>query len=144
MKQLLKHYLNTKKKYEEMKIQEPNKLNEDGTPFDFEKNLREELGLSDISIQNEERDIGLNKKKISKLQEFTSFIENSIFIDANKQKYNVQEINVCFKLNKYMNLEEQLQLKKTQIVKIEKHPYQIKRNIEKGYEGDKRRYFSSF
>lgn len=144
MKQLLKHYLNTKKKYEEMKIQEPNKLNEDGTPFDFEKNLREELGLSEVSIQKEEIEIGLNKKKISKLQEFTSFIENSICIDPNKQKYNVQQINICFKLNKYMNLEEQLQLKKTQIVKIEKHPYQIKRNKERGYEGDKRRYFSSF
>ena len=144
MKQLLKHYLNTKKKYEEMKLQEPNKLNEDGTPFDFEKNLREELGFSDVSIQKEERDIGLNKKKISKLKEFTSFIENSICIDANKQKYNVQQINICFKLNKYMKLEEQLQLKKTQIVKIEKHPYQIKRNKEKGYEDDKRRYFSSF
>ena len=144
MKQLLKHYLNTKIKYEEMKLQEPNKLNEDGTPFDFEKNLREELGLSDISIQKEDKDIGLNRKEISKLEEFTSFIENSICTDANKHKYNVQQINICFKLNKYMNLEQQLQLKKTQIVKIEKHPYQIERNKEKGYEGDKRRYFSSF
>ena len=43
-----------------------------------------------------------------------------------------------------MNLEGQLQQKKTQIVKINKHPYQISRNRDQGYEGDQRRYFSSF
>ena len=140
MKQLLNHYLNIKKKYENMKKEEPNKLNEDGTPFDFEKNEREELGLPVLPV-------GKNEIKIyekSKLEEFTEFIENNICIDSNKQKYNVQQINICFKLNKYMDLEEQLQIKKTQMLKIEKHPYQIAKNKEKGYEGDKRRYFSSF
>ena len=143
MKQLLTHYLNIKKKYEEMKLEEPNKLNEDGSPFDFEKNEREELGLPDI-IQKEGENKKSKKYKKSKLEEFTDFIESNICIDLNKEKYNVQQINICFKLNKYMNLEDQLQLKKTQIVKIEKHPYQKARNREKGYEGDKRRYFSSF
>ena len=78
------------------------------------------------------------------MEEFRTFIENNICIDANKEKYNVQQINICFRLNKYMSLEAELHLKKTQIVKIEKHPYQIARNKEKGYIGDKRRYFSSF
>ena len=144
MKQLLTHYLSIKKKYEEMQLQEPNKLNEDGTPFDFEKNLREELGLSDINTEKENKNKSIRKKEISKLEEFSAFIENNICIDANKEKYNVQQINICFKLNKYMNLEEQLQMRKTQKVKIEKHPYQIKRNKEKGYIGENRRYFSSF
>ena len=97
MKQLLNHYLNIKKKYENMKKEEPNKLNEDGTPFDFEKNEREELGLPVLPV-------GKNEIKIyekSKLEEFTEFIENNICIDSNKQKYNVQQINICFKLNKY-------------------------------------------
>ena len=143
MKQLLTHYLNIKKKYEEMKQLEPNKLNEDGTPFDFEKNLKEELGLPYIS-QKEGENKKNKEKKISQLEEFRSFIENNICIDANKEKYNVQQINICFRLNKYMSLEAELHLKKTQIVKIEKHPYQIARNKEKGYIGDKRRYFSSF
>ena len=144
MKQLLTHYLSIKKKYEEMQLQEPNKLNEDGTPFDFEKNLREELGLSDINTEKENKNKSIRKKEISKLEEFSAFIENNICIDANKEKYNVQQINICFKLNKYMNIEEQLQMRKTQKVKIEKHPYQIKRNKEKGYIGENRRYFSSF
>ena len=140
MKELLNHYLNIKKKYEDMKKEDPNKLNEDGTPFDFEKNEREELGLPTLPHEESK-----NKKfKKSKLEEFTEFIENNILIDSNKQKYNVQQINICFKLNEYMNLEGQLQSKKTQIVKIEKHPYQIARNKEKGYKGDKRRYFPSF
>ena len=78
------------------------------------------------------------------MNEFTNFIDNNICIDANKAKYNVQQINICFKLNKFMSLEGQLQWKKTQIVKINKHPYQITKNKEKGYEGDERRYFSSF
>ena len=103
MKQLLIHYLNIKKKYEEMKLEEPNKLNEDGTPFDFEKNEREELGLP--PIDKKESEIKKYKKhKKAKLEEFTEFIENNICIDLNKEKYNVQQINICFKLNKYMNL----------------------------------------
>ena len=143
MKQLLNHYLNIKKKYEDMKKEEPNKLNEDGTPFDYEKSEREELGLPVINQEENEKE-RFKKYKKSKLEEFTEFIENNICIDRNKQKYNVQQINICFKLNKYMDLEEQLQIKKTQIVKLEKHPYQIERNKEKGYEGNKRRYFPSF
>ena len=143
MKQLLSHYLGIKKKYEEMKTLEPNKVNEDGTPYDFEKNLREELGLNDI-MKKESENKRNNRYKISKLEEFTNFVENNICIDENKEKYNVQQINICYKLNQYMNLEEQLHWKKTQIIKIEKHPYQIERNKEKGYEGEKRRYFSSF
>ncbi len=74
MKQLLTHYLNIKKKYEEMKLEEPNKLNEDGTPFDFEKNEREELGLPPIDKKESE----IKKHKKSKLEEFTEFIENNI------------------------------------------------------------------
>ena len=142
MNQLLNRYLNVKKKYEDMKLKEPDKLNEDGTPFDFEQKLKEELGIEDINPILESRK-PINGK-ISKLNEFKNFIENNICIDANKMKYNVQEINICFKLNKYMNLEGQLQQKKTQIVKINKHPYQISRNRDQGYEGDQRRYFSSF
>ena len=143
MKKVLTLYLNIKKKYEEMKLQEPNKLNEDGTPFDFEKNLREELGLPEITLQKNDKNVNHRKRALSKLTEFSAFIENNICIDVNKEKYNVQQINICFKLNKYMDLEEQLQMKKTQKVKIEKHPYQIRRNEEKGYKGDNRRYFSS-
>ena len=143
MKKLLTHYLNIKKKYEEMQLQDPNKLNEDGTPFDFQKNLREELGLSEIKTLKEDKNKQNKKRTISNLEEFSAFLENNICVDTNKEKYNVQQINICFKLNKYMNLEEQLQLKKTQKVKIEKHPYQIKKNTEKGYTGDNRRYFSS-
>ena len=129
MNKLLNYYLNIKKKYEDMKKEEPNKLNEDGTPFDYEKSEREELGLPVINQEENEKE-RFKKYNKSKLKEFTEFIENNICIDRNKQKYNVQQINICFKINKFMNLEEQLQIKKTQIVKLEKHPDRPCRSVQ--------------
>ena len=49
------------------------------------------------------------------------------------------------KIETYERMDKNLEkIVVAKIVKIEKHPYQKARNREKGYEGDKRRYFSSF
>lgn len=65
---------------------------------------------------------------MSRLKEFSSFIENNICSDINKEKYNIQQINICFKLNDFMQLQSELQDINTKIVKTNNHPYQIKRN----------------
>ena len=57
------------------------------------------------------------------------------------EKYNIKQINICFKLDQLMEYEEELQQKKTIIDKVLNHPEQIKKNQELMLEGDQRKYF---
>ena len=154
MHSVLSHYLSIRKEYEILKQNDPNKLNEDGTKFDFEKEMNKKLGISELLSKNQskkeknEKIKGSkkgkkHKKGISRLKQFTAFIENNICIGPNKEKYQVEQLNICFKLNNFMNLEEELHSINTQIVKTKNHPYQIKRNEELGLEGSERKYFGS-
>ena len=133
MNEALWHYLNIRKRYEEMIEKEPNKLNDDGTPFDFIKNLNEELCLKESIINKYQK----NKEKIkhnihkkgiklmSRLKQFCAFIESNICTSLNQEEYNIQQLNICFKLNEFMQLEEELHDINTKITKINNHPYQI-------------------
>jgi len=160
------HYLNVRKEYEELQKKEPDKLNKDGTPFDFEKEMLKKLGISDAYLEeytkkkttknkkfnkfkkaktdkNELKDNNHKKNKLSKLKEFSAYIENNICIGPKKEKYRVEQLNICYKLSDFMKLEEKLHLINKQIIKIKYHPYQIKKNDELQLEGDKRKYFDS-
>ena len=145
----LSHYLSVRKKYEELKEKEPNKLNEDGSPFNFEQKIREELGINDIFAEKTNKrkkgkmNMHMHNKKISRLEEFSEFLEKKICVGVNDKKYNIEQINICFRLNKFMELEDNLQWKNTQIVKINNHPYQIEKNKSLNLEGENRRYFGS-
>ena len=144
MDEVLSHYLNIRKKYEEMIKNEPNKLNEDGTPFDFQKELNQELNIPNSNFEKKRSTINKNRSHlISRLKEFSDFIENNICINQNKEKYNIKQLNICFKLNEFMQLEEELHTINTQIVKINNHPYQIERNKIYDEIGEERRYFGS-
>ena len=148
MNDVLSHYLDIRKKYEEMIEKEPNKLNKDGTPFDFQKELNKELGIKDSIFKknkkNQKNKINKKQKKlISRLKEFSVFIENNICSDENKNNYNVQQLNICFKLNDFMQIQSELQDINTKIVKINNHPYQIERNKIYDEIGEERRYFGS-
>ena len=144
MHELLSHYLNIRKKYEEMLKNEPSKLNEEGTPFDFQKELNQELNIPNYNFENKRNIMHKNKNHlISRLKEFSDFIENNICINQNKEKYNIKQLNICFKLNEFMQLEEELHTINTQIVKINNHPYQLERNKIYDEIGEERRYFGS-
>ena len=144
MHEVLSHYLNIRKKYEEMLKNEPSKLNEDGSPFDFQKELNQELNIPNYNYENKRNSIHKNKNHlISRLKEFSDFIENNICINQNKEKYNIKQLNICFKLNEFMQLEEELHTINTQIVKINNHPYQLERNKIYDEIGEERRYFGS-
>ena len=164
MREVFLHYLGVRKKYEELQKKEPDKLNEDGTPFDFEKKILEELGISNSYLEeyitkktkknqifkkartdkNDQKDKSHKKHTLSKLKEFSAYIENNICIGPKKGKYRVEQLNICYKLSNFMKLEEKLHLINTQIIKIKNHPYQIKKNDELGLEGNQRKYFDSF
>ena len=151
MNEALWHYLNIRKRYEEMIEKEPNKLNDDGTPFDFIKNLNEELCLKESIINKYQK----NKEKIkhnihkkgiklmSRLKQFCAFIESNICTSLNQEEYNIQQLNICFKLNEFMQLEEELHDINTKITKINNHPYQIKRNKIYTEKEEEPRYFGS-
>ena len=145
LQEALSHYLSIRQKYDEMKEKEPNKLNEDGSPFDFEKHLLGELGIDEEDIEkiNGKKLNKRRKKHLSKLKEFSAFVAKRICVGNNEEKYNIEQINICFKLNKFMELEDNLQMKNTQIVKIKNHPYQIEKNKILNLEGKQRRYFGS-
>lgn len=163
MEEVFMHYLGVRKKYEELQKNEPDKLNEDGTPFDFEKKILEELQINDSYLEeynkkktlkksifrsridkNKQKGKNHKKNRLSKLKEFSAFIENNICIGPNKEKYRVEQLNICYKLSDFMKLEENLHLINTQIIKTKNHPYQIKKNDELGLEGNQRKYFGSF
>jgi hypothetical protein len=93
---------------------------------------------------NEQKDNSNKKIKLSNLKGFSAYIENNICIGPNKEKYRVEQLNICYKLSDFMKLEEELHLINTQIIKIKYNPYQIKKNDELGYEGNQRKYFDSF
>ena len=146
MNGVLSHYLNIRKKYEEMLKKEPNKLNEDGTPFDFQNELNKELGiLGSNSIEDKsQKYTHRNFKRLRpRLKEFSDFVENNICIDDKKVKYNIQQLNICFKLNDFMMIEEELHDINTKIVKTNNHPYQIEKNKIYDERGEERRYFGS-
>ena len=161
------NYLGVRKKYEELQQKEPNKLNKDGTPFDFEKKMLEELGISEAYLEkykkkkstenktfnkfmtnrtdkNEQKDKSNKKNKLSNLKVFSAYIENNICIGPNKEKYRVEQLNICYKLSDFMKLEEELHLINTKIIKIKYNPYQIKKNDKMRLEGNQRKYFDSF
>ena len=144
LQEVLSHYLSIRQKYDEMKEKEPNKLNKDGSPFDFEKHLREELGINEEDIEKiYGKKLKKGKKHISKLKEFSAFVGKKICVGKKDEKYNIEQVNICFKLNKFMELEDNLQLKNTQIVKIKNHPYQIEKNKKLNLKEEHRRYFGS-
>ena len=97
-----------------------------------QKEYRRKLGFS----ENE-----LNDKKITDAMEFGAFIKNAI-INKN-EKYNVELVNICYKLNKFKKLEEEIQGYKNELFKVDNNPRQIRRNRYFKLEGNKRKYFKS-
>ena len=127
----MKRFMIQKKRFMKQKDEEPNKLNEDGTPYDFKKEFRKKLGVDNIP------------ENINEDEEFYYFIKNKIF-KRNGKIFNVKNINLCIKLNEFMELQEELLTIKKHIFKIENHPYQISKNKSLGLKGDNQKFFDSF
>ena len=100
-----------------------------------------------ISSQKEfRRKIGYNEneltdKTITDAMEFGTYIKNLV-VNKN-EKYNVQLVNLCYKLNKFEKLEEEVQEYKKELFKVDYDPMQIKRNRYFKLEGNKRKFFKT-
>ena len=61
----------------------------------------EEIGLEDIS----------NNEEINILDAFNQFIKNKICVTDKGEKYNIYHINICYKIDEFMEMEEKIQEK---------------------------------
>ena len=97
------------------------------------------------SLKNYWRKLGFSEKEIinnniTEDMEFGAFIKNLI---NQNEKYNIQLVNICYKLDKFKELEDKINYYKKELFKIDNNPRQIRRNKFFNLSGNKRHYFKS-
>jgi len=80
----------------------------------------------------------------SKEQQFKNFIQYKICEGKFGETFNIVKVDLCYKLEELMKLQEELEEKKEKIIKVENDPNQIKKNEKKNLEGDNRNYYGGF
>ena len=80
----------------------------------------------------------------TKEQQFKNFIANKICEGKFGESFKIVKVDLCYKLEKIMELQGELEEKKEKITKVENDPSQIKKNKEKNLEGDNRNYYGGF
>ena len=101
------------------------------TNYSLERKEAEEIGLEDIS----------NNEEINILDAFNQFIKNKICVTDKGEKYNIYNINICYKIDEFMEMEEKIQEIKKEIYKINNEKFQIIKNRLMGLTNEKRRFF---
>ena len=102
------------------------------TRISAQKEFRRKLGFSDKELAD---------KDITDAMEFCFYIKNEI-INKNA-KYNIQSVNLCYKLNKFDKLEKEIQEYKMELFRVDYDTRQIKRNRHFRLQGNKRKYFDT-
>ena len=99
-----------------------------------ENNIKKQLGLEDFP-DNTEINIG---------EAFHSFIKNKICKSSNEdENYKINYINICYKINEYMEIERKIQEKKKQILLVNFDPKQQLKNKDLIF-SEKKYYYSPF
>ena len=91
----------------------------------------EELGLEDF----------VKDKNINIKEAFNEFIKNKICETSNGEKFNIYQINICYKITEFTSIEEKIQKKKNEIYKIENDPNQREKNKNLKLKDKNRKYF---
>ena len=95
-------------------------------------------GVSDYEYDN------MNYLK-TQIGQFTKFLIDNLFYNLKtKQKLNIFNLNLCFKLNEFMILKKRQEECKYKIFQIKNNPYQIEKNNSNNYIKEDRRYYTSF
>ena len=92
----------------------------------------EEIGLEEIPTNLEEFNI---------LDAFNQFIKNKICTTEKNEKFKIYNINICYKINDFMTMEEKIQEIKKEIYKINNEKFQIIKNRIMGLFDENRRFF---
>ena len=80
-------------------------------------------------IKESERE-QIDEKSTTGVKKFEKLFKEKIseLFFSEKQKYNVKKVNICFKINKYIELEEKLE-KCNEMVSLIHSPYQKNKNL---------------
>ena len=81
---------------------------------------------------------------MSEIDLFKKFITDKICKGKFGEDFKIHSVDLCYKLEDIMKLQEELEKLKEKITKVENDPTQIQKNTEKGLEGDERIYFGGF
>ena len=112
-----------------------------------------DISINDIEYQNESNssqmkeieELGLEDlpkgKEINILEAFHKFIINKICETPNGEKFNVYQINICYKINELTKIDEKIQTKKDEIYKINNEPFQKIKNEKLELTDKNRKYF---
>ena len=86
--------------------------------------------------------------KMSQLDLFKTFLSKKIFRYKDKAKktqyYDINRIDICYKLEKIVELQKKLDELDEKIQKIEFDPYVNEKNKQKNLEGNQRNFYSNF
>jgi len=100
------------------------------------KKRREMEDIEEIGLESFPKD-----KEINILEGFHCFIKNRICVSSDNKKFNISQINICYKITDLMNNMEKIQDKKSQVLKIKYDPLQKARNEKLQLKDDNRRFF---
>ena len=81
-------------------------------------------------------------QEINILEGFNTFIKNRICVSFDGEKFNVSHINICYKIDELKKTEDQIQEKKSKILKIKNDPKQQLKNELLNLKDNERMYFA--
>ena len=77
----------------------------------------------------------LKDKSITDAMEFSAFIKK--FVINKKEKYDIETVNICYKLDKYTKLKEKADIYNEYLFELENNPDQIKKNRQLRLQGNR-------
>ena len=108
------------------------------------ENIKNQSNLNTIEMK-EIKELGLEdfpkNKEINILEGFYTVIKNKIYVTLNGDKFNIHQINICYKISEFMKIEEQIQKIKGEIYKINHDSKQKEKNENLKLKDNNRKYF---
>ena len=102
-------------------------------------------GIEINEILTSQRQLGfVDKAEMKEIDKFKQFIINKICKNIFNEQIKINNIVLCYKLHKLMNLIEELNEKEEKISKVKNDPKQIKMNEDLGLKNEKRKFFKIF
>ena len=100
------------------------------------KKRKEMEDIEEIGLESFPKD-----KEINILEGFNCFIKNRICVSSDNEKFNISQINICYKIHDLIDNMEKIQDKKSKVLKIKYDPIQKAKNEKLQLKDDNRRFF---
>ena len=90
----------------------------------------------EIGLENLDKD-----KEINTHVGVSEFIKNKICGNENGEPFNIYQINICYKINKYNSIQEKIKQKNNEIYIAKNDPEQLKKNMDLNQSQEENKYF---